>query len=52
MAGKFLLYPYYWLIVNLFLILRLKVIILTDSLTNSLQKPPQILPYLHPLILQ
>ena len=35
MVGKFLLYPQYWLIGNVFLILRLKVIVLKDSLINS-----------------
>ena len=42
MAGKFLLYPCYWLIVNLFLILRLKVIILTDSLSTDTSIPSSV----------
>ena len=39
-VGKFLWYPHYWLIMNLFVILRLKLIISTDSLTNTVQQFP------------
>lgn len=35
MVGKLLLYPRDWLIVNVFLILRLKLIVLEDSLIDG-----------------
>ena len=35
---KFLLYPHYWLLVSLFLILGQKLIISKDSLTNNVQQ--------------
>ena len=36
--SKFLLYPHYWLLVSLFLILGQKLIISKDSLTNNVQQ--------------